>query len=61
MALREDVARLLDRNSLSEIVREMSVVLGQKSEQAMENGDMIYSEQLKAASDHFWQMENYGV
>lgn len=61
MSLREDVARLLDRHSLSEVVREMSLVLGDKAERAFENGDVIYGEQLKSASDHFWQMENYGV
>ena len=61
MSLREDVARLLDRSSLSEVVREMSLVLGEKAERAFENGDMIYGEQLKSAADHFWQMENYGV
>lgn len=61
MSLREDVARILDRNSLSEVAREMSLVLGEKSEQAYENGDSVYGEQLKAAADHFWQMENYGV
>lgn len=61
MSLREDVARLLDRNSLSELSREISLVLGEKSERAFENGDMIYGEQLKSAADHFWQMETYGV
>lgn len=61
MSLRDDLARILDRNSLSEVTKEMSLLLGQKSEQAFENGDMIYGEQLRAASDHFWAMENYGV
>lgn len=61
MSLREDVARLLDGYSLSEVVREMSVVLDAKSGQAFENGDTVYAEQLKSAADHFWQMENYGV
>jgi len=61
MSLRDDVARILDRSSLSEVTKEMSMVLGQKSQQAFENGDMIYGEQLKAAADHFWAMDDYGV
>jgi hypothetical protein len=61
MSLREDITHLLAVNSLSELTREMSLVLGEKSERAFENGDMIYGEQLKAAADHFWQMDNYGL
>ena len=61
MALRDELSRLLSENSVTELTKEMSVVLGGRAQEAMENGDMIFAERLQAAADHFWQMEDFGI
>lgn len=61
MGLRDDLVRLLSENSVTDVTKEMSVILGKKAEIAMENGDSIFSDRLQAAADHFWAMEDFGV
>ena len=61
MALRDELSRLLSENTVTEMTRELSVLLGNRAQDAMENGDMIFAERLQAAADHFWRMEDFGV
>lgn len=51
----------MDSSSLTEVTKELSAILDERSAIAFENGDMIYGERLKAAADHFWSMEDFGV
>ena len=60
MALRDDLSRLLETNSVSEITKELSVLCSQKAGVAMEGGDAIYAEQLDACSNALWDLD-FGV
>lgn len=61
MALRDELFRILSENSVTDVTKEMSIILGRRAEIAMENGDAIFSDRLQAAADHFWRMEDFGV
>jgi hypothetical protein len=61
MSLRGDLVRALDSSSLTEVTKELSAILDERAAIAFENGDTIYGERLKAAADHFWMMEDFGV
>jgi hypothetical protein len=61
MTLREDLSRLLNRYSVTEISKELSVILNHRSSQAREEGQDILSERLDAASNFLWDMEDFGV
>ena len=61
MTLREDLARLLDRYSVTEISKELSVILNQRSGEAREDGNDILSDRMDAASNYLWEMEDFGV
>ena len=61
MALRDELSRLLEKHSVTDVSKELSVLLGNQAEQAMENGDMIYGERLQVASNKFWEMEDLGL
>lgn len=61
MTLREDLARLLNRYSVTEISKELSVILNQRSGVAEAQGEEILSERMNAASNYLWDMEDFGV
>lgn len=61
MALRDELSRILEKHSVTEVTQELSNILGNMSRDAFENGDMILGERLESASGHFWQMEDFGV
>ena len=60
MALRDELSRLLETNSVSEITKELSVICSQKAGVAMERGDEIYAGQLDACSTALWDLD-FGV
>jgi len=60
MALRDDLSRLLETNSVSEITKELSVLCSQRAGMAAERGDAIYAEQLDACSNALWDLD-FGV
>lgn len=61
MALRDELSRLLSKHSVTEVSKEMSVLLGRQAEQAVEDGDLLYGERLQVASSKFWEMEDLGL
>jgi hypothetical protein len=61
MALRDDLSRVLGAHSVTDVVREMSMLLNRQADQAMENGDVLYGERLQIASQKFWEMEELGL
>lgn len=61
MALRDELSRILEKHSVTEVTQELSHILGNMSRDAFESGDMILGERLESASNHFWQMEDFGV
>lgn len=60
MALRDDLSRLLESNSVTEITKELSVLCSQKASLAMEQGDDIYAERLDECSNALWAID-FGV
>lgn len=61
MSTRDDLTRLLEKHSVTDLSKELSVILDQRARDAAENGDLIYSERLQAAADQFWRMEDFGI
>jgi hypothetical protein len=61
MSLRDDLSRLLDKHSVTEICKEFSFLLSRQAEQAIEDGNLIYGERLQDISNKFWEMENAGL
>jgi hypothetical protein len=60
MSLRDDLSRLLESNSVTEITKELSVLCSQKASLAMEQGDDIYAERLGECSNALWSID-FGV
>jgi len=60
MSLRDDLSRLLESNSVTEITKELSVLCSQKANLAMEKGDDIYAERLEDCSNALWQID-FGI
>ena len=60
MALRDDLSRLLETHTVSEVTKELSVLCSQRAGTAMERGDNIYAEQLDACSNALWDLD-FGV
>ena len=60
MALRDDLSRLIETHSVSEITKELSVLCSQRAGTAMERGDNIYAEQLDSCSNALWDLD-FGV
>ncbi|NBV77773.1 hypothetical protein EBR66_06435 [bacterium] len=60
MSLRDELSRLLEKNSVTEITKELSVLCSQKANLAMEHGDDIYAERLEQTSNALWMID-YGV
>jgi len=60
MSLRDDLSRLLEKHSVTEITKELSVLCSQKANLAMEQGDDIYAERLDETSNALWAV-NFGV
>ena len=60
MALRDDLSRLLEKHSVTEITKELSVLCSQKANLAMEQGDDIYAERLDETSNALWAVD-FGV
>lgn len=60
MALRDDLSRLLEKHSASEITKELSVLCSQRADVAMEQGDSIYAEQLHSCANALWEID-FGV
>jgi hypothetical protein len=61
MALRDELSRILDAHSVTDVSKELSLLLGRQAEQAIENGDVLYGERLSVASLKFWEMEDIGL
>jgi hypothetical protein len=60
MSLRDDLSRLLEKHSVTEITKELSVLCSQKANLAMEQGDDIYAERLDETSNALWSVD-FGV
>lgn len=60
MALRDDLSRILETNTVGEVTKELSVLCSRKAGEAMEQGDAIYAEQLEACANSLWDMD-FGV
>jgi len=60
MSLRDDLSRLLESHSVTEITKELSVLCSQKASLAMEQGDDIYAERLDECSNALWSID-FGV
>jgi hypothetical protein len=60
MTLRDDLSRLLEKHSVTEITKELSVLCSQKASLAMEQGDDIYAERLDECSNALWSID-FGV
>jgi len=60
MSLRDDLSRLLEKHSVTEITKELSVLCSQKANLAMEQGDDIYAERLHETSNALWAVD-FGV
>ena len=60
MSLRDDLSRLLEKHSVTEITKELSVLCSQKANLAMEQGDDIYAERLDESSNALWAID-FGV
>jgi hypothetical protein len=60
MSLRDDLSRLLEKHSVTEITKELSVLCSQKANLAMEQGDDIYAERLDETSNALWAID-FGV
>lgn len=60
MALRDDLSRILEKHTVGEITKELSVICSQRAQVAMERGDDIYSEQLDACANALWEID-FGV
>jgi len=61
MALRDDLSRVLGAHPVTDVVREMSILLNRQADQAMENGDVLYGERLQIASQKLWELEELGL
>jgi hypothetical protein len=61
MALRDELSRILGTHSVTDVSKELSLLLGRQAEQAIENGDVLYGERLGIASTKFWEMEDIGL
>jgi hypothetical protein len=60
MSLRDDLSRLLEKHSVTEITKELSVLCSQKANLAMEQGDDLYAERLDETSNTLWAID-FGV
>jgi len=60
MALRDDLSRILEKHSFTEITKELSVLCSQRAGAAMESGDEIYAERLEQTSNALWEID-FGV
>jgi hypothetical protein len=60
MSLRDDLSRLIESHSVTEITKELSVLCSQKASLAMEQGDDIYAERLDECSNALWSID-FGV
>jgi len=60
MSLRDDLSRLLEKHSVTEITKDLSVLCSQKANLAMEQGDDIYAERLYETSNALWAVD-FGV
>lgn len=60
MSLRDDLSRLLEKHSVTEITKELSVLCSQKANLAMEQGDDLYAERLDESSNALWAVD-FGV
>jgi hypothetical protein len=60
MSLRDDLSRLLESHSVTEITKELSVLCSQKATIAMEQGDDIYAERLDECSNSLWSID-FGI
>lgn len=60
MALRDDLSRILETNTVGEVTKELSVLCSRKAGEAMEKGDSIYAEQLDACANSLWDFD-FGV
>lgn len=60
MSLRDDLSRLIESYSVTEITKELSVLCSQKASLAMEQGDDIYAERLDECSNALWSID-FGV
>lgn len=61
MTLKGELEKLLQRHSVTEISKELSVILNQQSGIAREDNNQILSERLDMASNYLWEMEDFGV
>lgn len=61
MALRDELTRMVEAYSLTELAHELSLVLHRKSADAYENGDLIYAERLDVASKKLWELDELGL
>ena len=61
MTLKGELERLLLRHSVTEISKELSVILNHQSSVANEDGNGILAERLDMASNYLWEMEDFGV
>jgi hypothetical protein len=61
MALRDELTRLVEGYSLTELSHELSLVLHRKAKDAYENGDLIYGERLEIASKKLWELDELGL
>ena len=60
MSLRDNLSRLLESNSVTEITKELSVICSQKARLAMDHGDDIYAERLDQCADALWEID-FGI
>jgi len=60
MSLRDELARLLESNSVTEITKEVSVICSQKARLAMDRGDDIYAERLEECANALWEID-FGI
>ena len=61
MSLKGDLEKILQRHSVTELSKELSVILNHQSSIASENGEQILAERLDLASSYLWEMEDFGV
>lgn len=61
MSLKGELEKLLQRHSVTELSKELSVILNHQSSIANENGEHILAERLDLASNYLWEMEDFGV
>lgn len=61
MALRDELSRILDKHSVTDICKEFSFLLSKRAEEVIEDGNLIYGERLQDISNKFWEMESAGL